>query len=177
MESKPLSAVILTLIMVLSGCLGTDSDVEDTDNVNEDVPQDVNASLSFQEINAGFTVGEVVIIEALVDITPNDLSAEYEYDLISSRGIENVESSLTETQDGISLIFVPNIPGTWVVNVRLIVEGLDDSIKYQMTFTIQVPDEGDTIISIVPIIEIEMLDSIYHNLLKKKIKYNLFFRE
>ena len=153
MESKPLSAVILTLIMVLSGCLGTDSDVEDTDN--EDVPQDVNASLSFQEINAGFTVGEVVIIEALVDITPNDLSAEYEYDLISSRGIENVESSLTETQDGISLIFVPNIPGTWVVNVRLIVEGLDDSIKYQMTFTIQVPDEGDTIISIVPIIEIE----------------------
>ena len=155
MESKPLSAVILTLIMVLSGCLGTDSDVEDTDNVNEDVPQDVNASLSFQEINAGFTVGEVVIIEALVEITPNDLSAEYEYDLISSRGIENVESSFTETQDGISLIFVPNIPGTWVVNVRLIVEGLDDSIKYQMTFTIQVPDEGDTIISIVPIIEIE----------------------
>ena len=53
------------------------------------------------------------------------------------------------------MIFVPNIPGTWVVNVRLIVEGLDDSIKYQMTFTIQVPDEGDTIISIVPIIEIE----------------------
>ena len=153
METKTLNAAFLTLIMVLSGCLGTESNdtVEDTLSI----PEEISASISIKQIADEIQFGEIVVIEGLVEITPADLTKRYEYNFVSSRGIENVESTVTSTDTSIILVFIPNIPGDWTVNINLIVDGIKDALKDNISFTVLAPDEGNTFISVDTIVEVD----------------------
>jgi hypothetical protein len=155
MESKTLSAVVLTLIMVLSGCFGSgDSEIEEEKPTTEVV----SANLSFTPLTESIPFGEIVVIEGLVEISPEDATRSYEYNFTTVRtGIKNIESTFTDYGESIRLILIPDSPGKWTANVRLVVEGMNDSITEQVIFTILPPDEGYTTLTINPIFEIEDL--------------------
>ena len=157
MESKPLSAVVLTLIMVLSGCFGSgDSEVEQEKPITETI----SANLSFTPLIDAIAFGEIVVIEGLVDISPNDAIRSYEYNFTTVWGMQNVDSTFTDLGESIRLILIPDSPGEWTANVRLDVEGMNDSITEQVKFTILPPDEGETTLTIEPIFEIENSQSV-----------------
>ena len=53
------------------------------------------------------------------------------------------------------LILMPDEPGEWKIIGRLIVSGLDDSLKSDVEFEALPPDEGETTLSVDSIIEME----------------------
>ena len=153
MERKALSAVFLTLIMLLSGCLGSDSPDNSSDDGEKVV--EVTASMELNEQIADAVVGDIVVIEGYVDVQPFGTIVSYEYDLITPSGIRDIDSTFSQSPQDFRLILMPDEPGDWAISVRMIVEGLDDSLKDQASFTILPPDEGDTLLSVDPIIELE----------------------
>ena len=153
MESKALNAIVLTLIMFLSGCMS--SDKVDVEADEEPKTIDITASLNLSEITEEIAVNDIVIIEGVVEISPTETKRNYEFDLISTSGIRTIEATLNDYGDNVRLIFVPDEPGEWTVNIRMIIDGVNDSIKKQVSFDVITPDEGDTIISLESIIEME----------------------
>ena len=157
MESKTFSAVVLTLIMVLSGCFGSgDSEIEQ----DEPITETISANLSFTPLIDAIAFGEIVVIEGLVDISPNDATRSYEYNFTTVWGMQNVDSTFTDLGESIRLILIPDSPGEWTANVRLDVEGMNDSITEQVKFTILPPDEGETTLTIEPIFEYFLEENI-----------------
>ena len=63
MERKAISAVFLTLIMLLSGCLGSD----DTEGevIEAEIQQDVSATFTLSNIGT-HAVGDIVLVDGLV---------------------------------------------------------------------------------------------------------------
>ncbi len=154
MESKAFGAVFLTLIMLLSGCFGSETGVSDDDS--KPMPTEIVANMTFGELAGGIGVGDIVLIEGFVTIQPFDSVRTYESDFISPSGVRSIESTFIDSGESIRLIFMPDEPGDWSIIVRLVIEGLDDSIKSQINITVQPPDEGDTILSVDSIIELEV---------------------
>ena len=48
---------------------------------------------------------------------------------------------------------MPDEPGLWAVNSRLVINGLEDSIKGGLEFSVISPDEGFTVLSVNPVFE------------------------
>ena len=82
MESKALSAVFLTLIMLLSGCFGSGSDEPIEDSITE--VKEITASISLQIPDSEISVGDIVLIEGTVEIYPADTTHYYEFILVSN---------------------------------------------------------------------------------------------
>lgn len=154
MQSKALSAVFLALIMLLSGCFGSGTDDSVEDSVTEPEVISVNA-YSLQTMNSEYSVGDIVLVEGTVEIYPVDTSRDYEYEIRLPSGIVDIENSFTDSGDGVKLIFAPEEPGFWLVSIRLIVEGIEEPIVEQVSFYVNPPDEGDTILSTDSVIEME----------------------
>ena len=152
MERKAISAVFLTLIMLLSGCLGSD----DTEGevIETEIQQDVSAAFDLSSIGTQ-TVGDIVLVDGLVEIEPTDTEYFIEYDIITPSGIRPIEATFSDTDSGMRLILMPDEPGQWKVIARMIVTGLDDSLKERSWFEVLPPDEGDTILSVDAIIEMD----------------------
>ena len=155
MQSKALSAVFLALIMLLSGCFGSGTDDSVEDSVTEPEVISVNA-YSLQTMNSEYSVGDIVLVEGTVEIYPVDTSRDYEYEIRLPSGIVDIENSFTDSGDGVKLIFAPEEPGFWLVSIRLIVEGIEEPIVEQVSFYVNPPDEGDTILSTDSVIEMEL---------------------
>lgn len=151
MESKTLSAVFLTLIMLLSGCLGSGSDEPADDSIAE--IKEVTASISLQIPDSEISVGDIVLIEGTVEIYPADTTRYYELILVSQSGIRDIESTLSDSGEMIQLIFMPDEPGVWLISVNLVVDGLDDLVKDEVVLSVLLPDEGNTILSLDSVIE------------------------
>ena len=152
MERKAISAVFLTLIMLLSGCLGSD----DTEGevIETEIQQDVSAEFGLSSIDTQ-TVGDIVLVDGFIEIEPTDTEYFIEYDIITPSGIRPIEATFSETDSGMRLILMPDEPGQWKVIARMIVTGLDDSLKSEVGFEVLPPDEGDTILSVDAIIEMD----------------------
>ena len=71
MERKAVSAVFLTLIMLLSGCLGSDDTEGET--IETEIQQDVVASFTLSNIGTQ-AVGDIVLVDGLVEIEPQILN-------------------------------------------------------------------------------------------------------
>ncbi len=156
MESKAINAIVLTLIMFLSGCMSSDSsDKEEVTDVQDTAPTEIEASLNLTDISGDIAVNDIVVIEGIVDISPIETKRNYEYDLISPSGIRTIETTLTDYGENVQFVFMPDEPGEWSVVIRLIVEGVNDSVKEQISFDVTPPDEGDTVLSVEPVIELE----------------------
>ena len=151
MESKALSAVFLTLIMLLSGCFGSGSDEPIEDSITE--VKEITASISLQIPDSEISVGDIVLIEGTVEIYPADTTRNYEFILVSESGIRDIESTLSDSGEMIRLIFMPDEPGIWRISVNMVVDGLDDSVKEDVELSVLLPDEGNTILSLDSVIE------------------------
>ena len=127
MERKALSAVFLSLIMMLSGCLGSDEPAKD-DSV-EEKSEEIVANLTMELTNSELTVGDIAIVSAIVDISPVETTYYVESDIITPSGLRDIETTSSRVDNGFRIIFMPDEPGLWAVNSRLVINGLDDSIK------------------------------------------------
>ena len=152
MERKAISAVFLTLIMLLSGCLGSDG--TEGEVIETEIQQDVSAEFGLSSIDTQ-TVGDIVLVDGFIEIEPTDTEYFIEYDIITPSGIRPIEATFSETDSGMRLILMPDEPGQWKVIARMIVTGLDDSLKSEVGFEVLPPDEGDTILSVDAIIEMD----------------------
>ena len=153
MERKGVSAVFLTLIMLLSGCLGSEDSVKEIVEDEESTEIFANYSMSLSE--SIFSVGEIVVVEGIVEINQNDAEYFFEYDVITPSGIRPVDVTMSEFDSGMRLILMPDEPGEWKIIGRLIVSGLDDSLKSDVEFEALPPNEGETTLSVDSIIEME----------------------
>ena len=153
MERKGVSAVFLTLIMLLSGCLGSEDSVKETVEDEEKTEIFANYSMSLSE-NI-FSVGDIVVVEGIVEINQNNAEYFFEYDIITPSGIRPVDVTLSEFDSGMRLILMPDEPGEWKIVGRLIVSGINDSLKSDVDFEVLPPNEGETILSVDSIIEME----------------------
>ena len=70
MERKGVSAVFLTLIMLLSGCLGSEDSVKEIVEDEESTEIFANYSMSLSE--SIFSVGDIVVVERIDEINQND---------------------------------------------------------------------------------------------------------
>ena len=82
-------------------------------------------------------MGEIFFISGQYYIQPITVDFSFEYELFSPSGIRDIESTLTYSEDAISLVFMPDEPGDWTAAVRLIVEGVEDPIIKQVEFLVQ----------------------------------------
>mgnify|MGYP001402422927 FL=1 len=93
MERKGISAVFLTLIMVLSGCLGSE---ETQKEVIESEPEQ-QISANFSLVTSGVsTVGDIVLVDGLAEVSPSDSEFFIEYDIITPSGIRPVDATFTQ---------------------------------------------------------------------------------
>ena len=99
MERKAFSAVFLSIIMLLSGCLGAEEEAKEV--VEVDAQEDVFANLTLSMGDTNPTVGDIVVIEGLVEIDPIGSKHSFEYDLITPSGIRQLEITFSETDTGI----------------------------------------------------------------------------
>ena len=154
MERKVTSAVFLTLVMLLSGCLGSGEPVTEDKETEEVVP--ITASLNSIMTTGNPSVGEILIIEGIISVNPADANYIVESDIITPTGMRSLETTLSTTKSGARLIFMPDEPGEWLVNMRIVVDGLEEHIQDSIQFTVSTPSEGDTIISTDSVIEMEI---------------------
>ena len=153
MERKVTSAVFLTLVMLLSGCLGSGEPVTEDKETEEVVP--ITASLNSIMTTGNPSVGEISIIEGIISVNPAGTDYYVESDIITPTGLRSIDTTLTDTNSGTRLILMPDEPGEWMVNLRLVVDGLDEPVQSSVQFTVLTPSEGDTILSTDSIIEVD----------------------
>ena len=153
MERKVTSAVFLTLVMLLSGCLGSGEPVTEDKETEEVVP--ITASLNSIMTTGNPSVGEISIIEGIISVNPAGTDYYVESDIITPTGLRPIDTTLTDTNSGTRLILMPDEPGEWMVNLRLVVDGLDEPVQSSVQFTVLTPSEGDTILSTDSIIEVD----------------------
>ena len=158
MERRVGSAVFLTLIMLLSGCFG-----------NSEPTKEDDATVDYAEISANITttlsttnpsVGEILIIEADVQINPENSQYTIETNIFTPSGIRAIETTLSDTDDGVRLIFMPDEPGEWLVNLRLINAEISESVQSSLTFFVEAPNEGDTILTVGGLIELDVSSDV-----------------
>ena len=154
MERRVASAVFLTLIMLLSGCLGSGEPVKEDEETDEIV--EVTASFNSILTTGNPSVGQILIIEGIIAVNPVGTDYTVESDIITPTGLRTIETTLSETNSGIRLIFMPDEPGDWLVNMRLVVDELDEPIQSSNSFTVFTPSEGDTTLSIDSVIEMDV---------------------
>ena len=88
------------------------------------------------------SVGEILIIEGIISVNPADANYIVESDIITPTGMRSLETTLSTTKSGARLIFMPDEPGEWLVNTRLVVDGLEDHIQIYSIYRFD-PKEGD----------------------------------
>ena len=86
MERKALSAVFLSLIMMLSGCLGSDEPAKD--DYVEEKSEEIIANLTMELTNSELAVGDIAIVSAIVDVSPVETTYYVESDIITPSGYE-----------------------------------------------------------------------------------------
>ena len=157
--------------MLLSGCIGTDDASEVQDEATK--PVEIIANFTVELMSNNPAVGEIVIIEAIANVEPKDSKYYFESDIFTPTGIRPLDASSSQTQDGFRIILMPDEPGTWSVNLRLIIDAVEDgeviTESKGLIFSVTAPDEGDTVISLEPIIEMEqsaplsITGSVFHS--------------
>ena len=147
------SAVFLTLIMLLSGCFGSGETVNEEKEIVQS--EEISASINSILTTGNTAVGQILIIESIISINPAGTDYSIESDILTPSGMRSIETSLTETNTGSRLIFMPDEPGDWEVEIRLVVDGLDEPILSNTAFKVLPPSEGNTIITVDGTIEMD----------------------
>ena len=140
--------------MLLSGCFGSGEPVNEDKETEEFVP--ITASFNSIMTTGNPSVGEILIIEGIISVNPLSTNYFVESDIITPTGLRSIEATFLDTNSGTRMIFMPDEPGEWMVNLRLVVDGLEDPIQNNIQFTVLTPNEGDTILSTDSVIEMDI---------------------
>ena len=100
MERKALSAVFLSLIMMLSGCLGSDEPAKD--ETVEEKSDEILANLTLELTDQQVTVGDISIVSAIVEISPVETNYYVESDIITPSGMRNIETTSSRVDNAVS---------------------------------------------------------------------------
>ena len=144
MKGQKYQAIFLTIVMLLSGCLSSEPEADIEKDIEKTEDLSVNFTLDDYPLNA--EVGEFVLISGSVLISPSETDYSILYDIVSPTGIRNLESSILFDKSNLKIIFSPDEPGEWSVIAKLYIEGYDDPLIQQTSFTTNVPDEGDSVL-------------------------------
>ena len=167
MNGRGVRAVFLAMLMVLSGCLG--SEESKPEEIVEEETQTVSANISLEETMEGFAVGDIAILSGMTMIEPAGTESEIIVEIISPSGIRDLESTVTRNGDVFRVIFSPDEPGQWMVVAKLLLDSFEDPMISQTSFEVLHPNEGDTIISVEPILNLEgatdltISGTVYHS--------------
>ena len=143
MKGRSAQAIFLAVLMVMSGCLSSETPIEDTDENVDNIP--VSAWLVMDNYLLETKLGDIVMITGDFEITPVGTEYSILYDIISPTGIRDIESSILEDGQIVKILFSPDEPGDWAVVVKLYVGDISDPIISQSNFFVNIPNEGITI--------------------------------
>ena len=135
------AAVFLSLLM-LSGCFGSG---DSNDGVEQEepvtIPYTIEASWDHDIVTG--ELGEISELNILLETT-GEGSYTMEYSIEHLTQVEDdVEWSVTKKSTYISIILLPNAPGTYLIEVKILPsEG--ELITMANTVEVQIPDEGTT---------------------------------
>ena len=141
MANKPFLAVLLSLLM-LSGCFGssdTNSDIVEEETVP--IPFTLTAEWDKESITG--ELDEIANLNVLLETTGvGDYSIEATI-THSGEAVSQSDYSITKKTTSISVVLLPNEPGTYVIDLTIVpTEG--DLISMTNTIEILLPDEGTT---------------------------------
>ena len=141
MGKNSAAAVFLSLLM-LSGCFGSGDSTGDIEQEEPVViPYTIEASWD-QEIVSG-QIGEISELKILLEIT-GEGSFTIEHTLTQSDGVPGAaEWSVIEKSTYISVILLPNIPGTFSMEIKII-PSVGQPITMTNAVEVFTPDEGTT---------------------------------
>ena len=157
MERRVGSAVFLALIMLLSGCFGNSEPTKEDDGADY---AEISANITTTLSTTNPSVGDILIIEADIKINPENSQHTIETNILTPSGIRVIETTLSDTNDGVRLIFMPDEPGEWLVNLRLINAEISESVQSSLTFFVEAPNEGDTILTVGGLIELDVSSDV-----------------
>ena len=141
MANKPFLAVLLSLLM-LSGCFG--SSETNTDVVEEEpVPIPFTLTAEWDKESITGELGEITNLNVLLETTgQGDYSVEASI-THTGEAVSQSDYSITKKTTSISVVLLPNKPGTYVVDLMILpTEG--ELISMTNTIEILLPEEGTT---------------------------------
>ena len=154
MERRIVTALLLSFLMAMSGCIGNNTSVGS--NTDSKIQNDVTfANLSISEQLPLVKVDEILVIEGFAEVTPSNTEFSFEYDFQTPSGLRTIDSAITMTESGFKIILAPDEPGTWRINVMMIIEGYEENPTISSEFSVLKPDEGNTILSTDPIVSLD----------------------
>ena len=141
MANKPFLAVLLSLLM-LSGCFGssdTNSDIVEEETVP--IPFTLTAEWDRETVTG--ELNEITNLNVLLETTGvGDYSIEASM-THSGEPVSQSDYSITKKTTSISIVLLPNKPGTYVIDLTIVpTEG--DLISMTNTIEILLPEEGTT---------------------------------
>ena len=148
MANKPFLAVLLSLLM-LSGCFG--SSETNTDVVEEEpVPIPFTLTAEWDKESITGELGEITNLNVLLETTgQGDYSVEASI-THTGEAVSQSDYSITKKTTSISVVLLPNKPGTYVVDLTILpTEG--ELISMTNAIEILLPEEGTTSIVAPPV--------------------------
>jgi len=158
MKGQVFQATFLVILMLLSGCLSSDSVTEEVNNDDEN--EEITASFTLNQYPNIADVGDIVIISGDIDISPADLEVMVTYDILTPSGIRNIDNSMILDKGNLQIILSPDEPGEWLVIAKAFVESFDDPLISESLFMVKIPEEGDAVITTQPIIELNEIKDV-----------------
>ena len=167
MKGRAAQAIFLAILMVMSGCLSSETATEKSDEDAGDIP--VSATFMIDSYLLDTEIGDIVMITGQAQVSPVGTEYSFLYDIITPTGIRNLESSILDNNGNIKIIFSPDEPGDWAVIVKMYVADISDPIVGQSNFFVNIPDEGDVVLTTDARIE---LDGFQNLVLTGTISHN-----
>ena len=158
MKGQVFQATFLVILMLLSGCLSSDSVTEEVNNDDEN--EEITASFTLNQYPNIADVGDIVIISGNIDVSPADSEVMVTYDILTPSGIRNIDNSMILDKGNLQIILSPDEPGEWLVIAKAFVESIDDPLISESLFVVKIPEEGDAVITTQHIIELNEIKDV-----------------
>ena len=158
MEGKVLRALLLTIVMLLSGCTGSDDAI--ISDKETEVPVGIFEGDFELFSNSYAQTGLPHAINGITNLTYSDeidqTTLGITVTFVASEGIVEIENSIQTTGDGFIIIWSPTQPGEWLIQVELNVLGSENVIYTSIILDVEPPTESATAISMETIHELAM---------------------
>ena len=82
------------------------------------------------------------------------------YDIVTPSGIRDIDNSMILDEGNLQIILSPDEPGEWLIIAKAFVESFDEALVSESLFMVKIPDEGDAVITTLPIIELDEVKDV-----------------
>ena len=158
MQRRVVRALLLTVVMLISGCTGL-SDVENSDE-EENIATGIFEGDFALSSNSNAQTGLPHAINGITSLNYSDEIDQTTLDVVvtfvAATGILQIENTIQRTGDSFIIIWSPTQPGEWLIQVELSVVGSTNVIYSSINLNVEPPTESATIISMETIHELSM---------------------